>query len=91
MEFALDELLKFGVAGGLILFTIIRLFAYLEKRDSMRSQEGGIDRAMLTDLREYMATQTTVLQNLSRQIAEHADESRQNFRRIEDKVDIIRK
>ncbi|MDD5088911.1 MAG: hypothetical protein PHI18_08970 [bacterium] len=90
MEFALDELLKFGVAGGLILFVIIRLFSYLEKKDAGRGQ-GGIDRAVLMDLREYMTTQTSVLQNLSRQIESHVEESRANFRRVEDKIEGIRK
>ena len=81
MEFQIGELLKFGVAGGLIIFMLLRLFSFLEKLQTIRANgNGSIDRAMLKELKNFMA-------NLNRQIEEHAKESRVNFQRVEDKIE----
>lgn len=87
--FPLEELLKFGVAGGLILFIIIRLFTYLEKRDVTRNE--GCDSNFMRELAGIMATHTAGLKQILAEQETHAKESRENFRRVEDKVDEIRK
>ena len=87
MEFAVDELLKFGVAGGLILFTLIRLFNYLEKRDAVRAQDSGIDREeAVRQQREIfdrylnlLERQSVILDRISARLEDHIAEARREW------------
>lgn len=80
MEFSISEVIKFTTAGGLVIFIILRLFSFLEKRETLKSKNNGnIDRSLLIELKNYMA-------NLNHQMEEHAKESRQNFQRVEDQI-----